>query len=72
MYKPYWEKTNSAIPCHLDTSEFVVCIYGSSIEHFYDEQVNETEMVVMKTGRDTSGIIMIKWLINQIDIKYWY
>ena len=37
--------------------------------YFYDEQGNETEMVVMKTGSDTSGIIMNKWLINQIDIK---
>lgn len=41
----------------------------SSIERFYYEQCNETEMVVMKAGRDTSGIIMNKWLINQIDIK---
>ena len=41
----------------------------SSIECFYDKQGNETEMVAMKTGRDTSGIIMNKWLINQIDIK---
>lgn len=26
-------------------------------------------MVAMKTESDTSGIIMNKWLINQIDIK---
>lgn len=41
----------------------------SSIDSFYDKQGNETEMVAMKTGSDTSGIIMNKWLINQIDIK---
>ena len=41
----------------------------SSIGSFYDKQGNETEMVAMKTGSDTSGIIMNKWLINQIDIK---
>ena len=41
----------------------------SSIERSYDQQGNETEMVAMKTGSDTSGIIMNKWLINQIDIK---
>lgn len=44
----------------------------SSIDSFYDQQGNETEMVAMKTGSDTSGIIMNKWLIIQIDIKYWY
>ena len=63
---------SSAIPLHLDTSEFVVCIYGYSIDRFYYEQCNETEMVAMKTGRDTSGIIMNKWLIIQIDIKCWH
>ena len=41
----------------------------SSIERSYDKQGNETEMVAMKTGRDTSGIIMNKWLINEMDIK---
>lgn len=41
----------------------------TKIERFYDEQGNETEMVAMKTGRDTSGIIMNKWLINEMDIK---
>ena len=41
----------------------------SSIDSFCDKQGNETEMVVKKTGSDTSGIIMNKWLINQIDIK---
>ena len=44
----------------------------SSIDSFCDKQGNETEMVAMKTGRDTSGIIMNKWLINQIDIKCWH
>ncbi len=62
-------RTNSAFPRHINTSEVVECIYGSAIEHFYDKQSNETEMVAMKTGRDTSGIIMNKWLTNQIDIK---
>ena len=48
--------TNSAIHRHTDTSEVVVCIYGSAIEHFYDEQGNETEMVVMKAGSETPGV----------------
>lgn len=48
--------TKSAIHRHTDTSEVVVCIYGSAIEHFYDEQGNETGMVVMKAGSDISGV----------------
>lgn len=44
----------------------------SAIDSFYDKQGNETEMVAMKTESDTSGIIMNKWLINQIDIKCWH
>lgn len=32
-------ETKSAIHRHTDTSEVVVCIYGSAIEPFYDEQV---------------------------------
>lgn len=61
--------TKFAIPLYADTYKIVVCIYPSAIERFYDKQGNETEMVAMKTGSDTSGIIMNKWLINQIDIK---
>lgn len=37
-------------------SEVVVCIYGSAIERFYDEQGNETEMVVMKAGSEIPGV----------------
>ena len=40
--------TKSAIHRHTDTSEVVVCIYGSAIERFYYEQCNETEMVAIK------------------------
>ena len=29
-----------------------MCIYGSAIECYYDEQGNEMEMVVMKVGSD--------------------
>lgn len=49
-------QTKSAIPCHLDTSEVVVFIYGSAIERLYDKQSNETEMVVMKIGSDNNPI----------------
>lgn len=48
--------TKSAIHHHTDTSEVVVCIYGSAVERFYDEQGNETEIVVMKAGSETPGV----------------
>lgn len=48
--------TKSAIHRHTNTSEVVICIYGSAIERFYDEQGNETEMVVMKAGSETPGV----------------
>lgn len=45
--------TKSAIHRHTDTSEVVVCIYGSAIERFYDEQGNETEM---EAGSEIPGV----------------
>lgn len=50
--------TKSAIHRHTDTSEVVVCIYGSAIERFYDDEGNETEMVVMTAGSDCSGVVV--------------
>lgn len=48
-----WEKNYDChSPLHTGSSEFVVCIYGSDIERFHDEQDNETEIVVMKAERD--------------------
>lgn len=48
--------TKSAIHKHSDTSEVVVCIYGSAIERFYDDQGNEMEMVIMRAGSDIPGV----------------
>ena len=50
--------TKSAIHRHTDTSEVVVCIYGSAIERFYDDDGNETEMVVMTAGSDCPGVVV--------------
>lgn len=38
-------RTKSAIPLYTNSSEVVECIYGFSIERFYDEQGIETEKV---------------------------
>lgn len=48
--------TKSAIHRHSDTSEVVVCIYGSAIERSYDDQGNEMEMVIMRAGSDIPGV----------------
>ncbi|WP_303014650.1 WbuC family cupin fold metalloprotein [uncultured Bacteroides sp.] len=48
--------TKSAIHRHVDTSEVVVCIFGSAIERFYDNEGKEVEMVVMKAGSDIPGV----------------
>ena len=50
--------TKSAIHRHTDTSEVVVCIYGSAIERFYDDEGNETEMVVMTAGSNCPGVVV--------------
>ena len=49
-------RTKSAIHRHTNTSEVVACVYGSAIERFYDEQGDETEMVVMKAGSNNNPI----------------
>lgn len=56
MFNVLLPGTKSAIHHHTDTSEVVVCIYGSAVERFYDEQGNETEIVVMKAGSETPGV----------------
>ena len=50
--------TKSAIHRHTDTSEVVVCIYGRAIERFYDDEGNETEMVMMTAGSDCPGVVV--------------
>lgn len=43
---------------HDDTSETVVCIYGSAIERFYDADGKETEIVKMIAGSDIPGVVV--------------
>ena len=50
--------TKPAIHRHTETSEVVVCIYGSAIERFYDDEGNETEMVVMTASSDCRGVVV--------------
>lgn len=50
--------TKTPIHRHQDTSEVVVCIYGSAIERFYDAEGRETEVVKMETGSDIPGVVV--------------
>ena len=50
--------TKTAIHRHQDTSETILCIYGSAIERFYDADGNETEVVKMVAGVDIPGVVV--------------
>lgn len=48
--------TKTPIHRHPNTSETVLCIYGSCIERFYDNEGNETETYKLTAGGDLCGI----------------
>lgn len=50
--------TKTPIHRHQDTSEVVVCIYGSAIERFYDADGNETDVIRMEAGGETPGVVV--------------
>lgn len=52
---------------HKDTSEVVICIYGTAIERFYDDQGNQTEVVEMKAGEDTPGVWIPKGVFHSLE-----
>lgn len=50
--------TKTQIHRHRNSSETVLCIYGSAIERFYDEDGNETECVIIKAGSTMPGVVV--------------
>lgn len=58
--------TKSAIHRHRNTSEVVICIYGSAIERFYDEQGNQTEEITLTAGGGTPGVLIEKGKFHTI------
>ena len=50
--------TKTPIHRHQDTSEVVVCIYGSAIERFYDNEGNETDVIRLAAGSDIPGVVV--------------
>lgn len=59
--------TKTPIHRHQDTSEVVVCIYGSAIERFYDADGKETEVVHMKAGSDIPGVVLEKGRFHSLE-----
>lgn len=59
--------TKTPIHRHQDTSEVVVCIYGSAIERFYDADGNEIEVVKMVAGSDIPGVVVEKGRFHSLE-----
>lgn len=59
--------TKTSIHRHQDTSETVLCIYGSAVERFYDDQGNEIECIRMEAGSDLPGIVVEKGRFHSLE-----
>lgn len=59
--------TKTPIHRHTETSEVVVCIYGSAIERFYDADGKETVVVLMKAGTDIPGVVVEKGRFHSLE-----
>lgn len=59
--------TKTPIHRHTETSEVVVCIYGSAIERFYDADGKETAVVHMKAGSDIPGVVVEKGRFHSLE-----
>lgn len=59
--------TKTPIHRHKETREVVVCIYGSAIEHFYDNEGNETEVVRLAAGSDIPGVVVEKGRFHSLE-----
>lgn len=48
--------TKSPIHRHTETSESVVCLEGTCIERYYDNEGNETDCFTLSAGSDLIGL----------------
>lgn len=48
--------TKSPIHRHTETSETVVCLEGTCIERYYDNEGNETDCFTLSAGSDLIGV----------------
>ena len=59
--------TKSAIHRHSNTSEVVICIYGSCIERFYDDKGQETDCFTLKAGSDFPGLVIPMGIYHSLE-----
>lgn len=59
--------TKTPIHRHKDTSEVVVCIYGSAIERLYDATGTEIDCIRMEAGSDTPGVVVEKGRFHSLE-----
>ena len=59
--------TKSAIHRHSNTSEVVICIYGSFIERFDDEKGQETDCFTLTSGSDFPGWVIPMGLYHSLE-----
>ena len=52
---------------HQDTSEVVICIYGSAIERFYDNEGNEIDVIRLAAGSDIPGVVVEKGRFHSLE-----
>ena len=59
--------TKTPIHRHKETSEVVICIYGSAIERLYDIEGNETEVVRLAAGSEIPGVVVEKGRFHSLE-----
>ena len=60
--------TKSPIHRHTVTSETVVCLEGTCIERYYDNEGNETECFTLSAGSDLIGLQIPAGQFHSIDL----
>ena len=54
---------------HEDTSEVVVCIYGTVIERLYDNEGREVQKIEMQAGGKVPGVWIEKGMLHSLEAK---
>lgn len=60
--------TKSPIHRHQDTAETVVCLEGTCIERYYDNEGNETDCFTLSVGSDLLGLQIPASQFHSIEI----
>lgn len=60
--------TKSPIHRHTETSETVVCLEGTCIERYYDNEGNETDCFTLSAGSDLIGVQIPAGQFHSIEV----